>query len=160
MFYCLTNGFNSQEKRSYDREDLRDRTNDFENYPISIDYFRDGVGDLNKTLYIVQEFDKAYPHQAFPLLHLGDIYLHLGRSEGALPPLLESIQFERTASSYGQALIALTRLNRLDEAKKLIQESRARKIEEIILDAHCLPGIRRLWRSNTIHSLNYQMQFV
>jgi eukaryotic-like serine/threonine-protein kinase len=113
--------------------ELLDRVSDPENYAISSVYFRDGVGNFDKAIEILQRWNQAYPHQALPLLNLGFIYTGwLGRHEEALAPILECLRLEPTSISYEGAIRAYCGLNRLDEARTLIQEARARKIDHPI----------------------------
>jgi eukaryotic-like serine/threonine-protein kinase len=117
-------------KKAYE---LRDRVTEFENYSICNVYFRDGVGDYDKAIEILRRWNQAYPRQAFALLNLGMIYTGwLHRYEEALAPLLESLQLEPMLASYEGVCRTYIGLNRLDEARKLIQEARARKIDHPI----------------------------
>ena len=109
--------------------ELRDQVSDRENYLVSIDYYRDALGDYSKTLQLVQLWNQAYPHKADSLLHLGDIYARRGQYDESVAPLMESIQLEPTFGSYGRLLISLIRLNRLNDAKRIIRDARAHKID-------------------------------
>jgi tetratricopeptide (TPR) repeat protein len=114
--------------------ELRDRVTEFERYSISNVYFRDGLWDFTKALEILQRWNLAYPHKAFPLFILGIFYTGwLGQYEEALPLLQESLQLEPTALSYEGVIRTYYLLNRLDEARKLIQEARSRKIENVFI---------------------------
>ena len=113
-------------KKGYE---LRDRVSDVENYAISNVYYRDGVGDLDKALQICRQWNQAYPRQTLPLLNIYQIYYLLKRYEDALAPLREAQQLEGTALSYGNLIGSYMSLNRLDEARTMIQEARSQKID-------------------------------
>jgi eukaryotic-like serine/threonine-protein kinase len=113
-------------KKSYE---LRDRANEMENYLISIVYYREGLGDLDKALEIAQQLNQSYPHQAYPLLFLGHVYGMLGQAEKAIAPIFESIKLEPNAVSLGAAVQFCLATNRLDQAKTIIQDARNQKME-------------------------------
>jgi eukaryotic-like serine/threonine-protein kinase len=110
--------------------ELRDRVSEFENYAISNVYYRDCVGNYNKALQVTQRWDQAYPHKALPLFNMASLYGNwLGRYDEALAPILESLRLEPSTAMYANALDGYLALNRLDEAKAIIQEARARKMD-------------------------------
>jgi tetratricopeptide (TPR) repeat protein/predicted Ser/Thr protein kinase len=113
-------------RRAYE---LRSRVSEVENYLISINYFRDGLLDYDKALQVIQQWNRAYPHRAMPLYFLGDIYAMLGRYQEAVAPILESISLEPTNISIISAIYHCLLANRQDEARRIIQEARARKID-------------------------------
>jgi eukaryotic-like serine/threonine-protein kinase len=108
--------------------ELRDRVSEYESYAISNVYYRDGIGHLGKALQISQRWTQAYPHQALPLFNLGFNYQRLSLYEEALAPLLESLRLEPKPGIYANVIDTYLELNRLDEAKTIIQEALARKI--------------------------------
>jgi eukaryotic-like serine/threonine-protein kinase len=114
-------------KKAYE---LRSHVSDPEGYTISMIYYRDCLGDYEKALQIVQQWNQAYPHHASPLLSMGDMYLNrLGRYNESLEPLQESLKIEPLALASRNAIVACLELNRLDEAKTIIKEALDRKID-------------------------------
>jgi eukaryotic-like serine/threonine-protein kinase len=113
-------------KKSYE---LRDRANELENYYISIVYYRDGLGDLDKALQIAQQLNQDYPHQAYPLFFLSHIYILLSQSEKAVAPILESIKLGPNAVSISAAVGICLETNRLEQAKTVIQDARKQKMD-------------------------------
>ncbi len=114
-------------KRAYE---LRGRVSDAENYSISFVYYRDAIGDLEKALEIEQRCKQAYPNKALTFFEIGYLQSMLGRHEEALASTLESIRLEPTVISYLRAMSNYLALNRLDEARAMIQEARARKMDQ------------------------------
>jgi eukaryotic-like serine/threonine-protein kinase len=114
-------------KKAYE---LRSHLSDPESRAVSMIYYRDCLGDYEKALQIIQQWNQAYPQHALPLLNMGDLYLNrLGRYDQALEPLKESLKVERLAIVYRNAIVACIELNRLDEAKALIKEALDRKVD-------------------------------
>jgi len=67
---------------------------------------------------------------------LGYIYLLLDRYQEALPPLIEALRLEPTSILYERVSAVYLMLNRLDEARMIIQEAQARKIDSPSFDYH------------------------
>ncbi len=114
-------------KRAYE---LRDRVSDAENYSVSFVYYRDAIGDVEKALEIEQRCNQAYPNRALTSFEIGYLQRMLGRHEEALASMLESIRLEPTVISYAGAINNYLALNRLDEARAMIQEAQARKMDQ------------------------------
>ncbi len=113
-------------KKAYE---LRDRVSEIESFSISNCYYAFGIGDYDKSLQIAQQWNKIYPRDPNALFWMTYIYGRLGRAEEALPPALDLIRLEPTPVLYTQGLWMYVWLNRLDEAKAIIRDARARNMD-------------------------------
>jgi tetratricopeptide (TPR) repeat protein/predicted Ser/Thr protein kinase len=109
---------------------LRERVSTRENFNISARYYESVVGDIQKSRQSFELWAQTYPQDPLPLDGLGNQYLILGQYPQALEKLLEE---ERVAQgnnfNYGNLVAAYLNLNRLEEAKAVIEKALARKLE-------------------------------
>jgi serine/threonine protein kinase/tetratricopeptide (TPR) repeat protein len=113
-------------RRSYE---LRDRVSGVERFLISAVYHDKFTGDYDKYLQIGQRFKQDYPHNYRASIVLMSVNLLLGRFDEGLAHSLEAIRLNPNASAYWAASEAFLYLNRLDEARAIIQEARVRKCD-------------------------------
>jgi len=110
--------------------DRRDRASERENLYISSHYYENVTHDLNRTAQIYDLWRSTYPRDVVPAVNLGSIYNALGQPEKALPELMDARRLDPdSAFVYSNLALAYLDLNRLDEAKSVIDEGRARGID-------------------------------
>ena len=109
---------------------LRDRVSTRESFHIASDYHDVVNGDLQKSDEVYQLWAQTYPQDRIPLDRLGNNYLFRGQYPQALEVLLEE---KRIAHSdyynYVNLAAAYVSLNRLREARLVIEEAMARNLE-------------------------------
>jgi eukaryotic-like serine/threonine-protein kinase len=110
---------------------LREHASEREKLEITADYYSLVTGELDKAAQAYQEMLENYPRFVVAHLDLGSIYAAQG-------------QYERATESYRQGLIpdnfapyaglgnSLTSLQRFDEARQIIHEAQARKLDNHI----------------------------
>jgi serine/threonine protein kinase/tetratricopeptide (TPR) repeat protein len=108
---------------------LRDRVSEREKYRIASMYYNLVTGELEQASQAYELWAKSYPQDAIPPGNLGDIYLKLGQYEKALAETEQSQRLEPDVVGYSNLAATYLALNRLDAAKKTIEEAQEGKFE-------------------------------
>ena len=119
-------------KKAYD---LRDRVSDREKYRISAFYFQYVTGEVEKATEAYELWAKTYPRDMVPHTNLGFIYNTLGQYEKSAAETEESQKLEPTLTGFGNLAGNYLSLNRFDDARKVLQDAQARKLDGLILRA-------------------------
>jgi tRNA A-37 threonylcarbamoyl transferase component Bud32/predicted Zn-dependent protease len=110
--------------------DLRQRVSERENYSISASYHSIVTEDLEKADQICELWAQSYPGDETAPGILGNNYMLQGKWEPALPVSLESLRLDPTDGiSYANLAQIYIALNRLNDAKAILDQAQARKIE-------------------------------
>jgi eukaryotic-like serine/threonine-protein kinase len=107
---------------------LRDRTSEREKYRISEIYHGFVTGDLQKQIEALELWKQIYPADNAARNELAIIYASLGQFEKALKESQESLDPDY-ANSYANLALTYIELNRLDDAKKVLEQAQARKLD-------------------------------
>jgi tetratricopeptide (TPR) repeat protein len=107
---------------------LRDRASEPEKYRISEIYYQLVTGDLQKATEALELWKQIYPADNAARNELAMIYARLGQFEKALKESQESLDPDY-ANSYANLARTYIELNRLDDAKKVLEQARARKLD-------------------------------
>jgi len=109
---------------------LRDRVSIREGFYIASAYHDVVTGDLQKADEVYQLWARTYPQDRIPLDFLGNNHLFRGQYPQALEVLLEEKRLAQSGYfNYVNLGIAYVSLNRLGEARRVIEEALARKLE-------------------------------
>jgi tetratricopeptide (TPR) repeat protein len=109
----------------------RDRVSERERLEISAFYYRNVTGEFDKSLAVTELFNRTYPRDASAHYLLGNWYRDTGQYEKALEPYREASRLDPTwRLTYRNLGLALIRLDRLDEAKEVIERALARKLDD------------------------------
>jgi tetratricopeptide (TPR) repeat protein len=109
--------------------ELRDRVSDRERFFISWRYYRDATQAWDKALELARSWTATYPREAFAFNSLGNALIRFGQFEQSLEPLREAIRLDpRFVPPYGNLAASLFALNRLDEARGVLQQARDRRL--------------------------------
>jgi len=123
---------------------LRDRVSEHEKYRVAALYYTVVTGELEQAIQVYEIWAKSYPQDEVPPGNLGAIYSNLGQYEKALTESQESLRLEPNDSiSYGNLTGIFLALNRLEDARKAIEQARERKLD-----------------GDTLHWVSYQMAFL
>ncbi len=110
--------------------ELRDRVSERERLYISAGHYDNVTGEVEKYLETLELWKRTYPRDASPPNNLAVKYNELGSFDKALAEAREAIRLNpNSASGYSLAAAALVGLNRFDEAKKIIGDAQAQKLE-------------------------------
>jgi tetratricopeptide (TPR) repeat protein len=114
--------------------DLRDHASELEKYYITSHYYDNVLGDLEKSHEVYNLWAQAYPRDAIPPNNLGAQYQFLGQYDKALPKGLQAVRLEPgTIFGYEVAAGSYIALDRLDEAKAILNQAQAHKLEDAVL---------------------------
>jgi tetratricopeptide (TPR) repeat protein/predicted Ser/Thr protein kinase len=109
--------------------DLRDRVSEREKYRISSMYYQTVTGELEQASQVYELWAKSYPQDAVPQGNLGVIYAELGQYEKSVVATEESQRLERTAVGYLNLAQDYLYVNRVDDARKTIEEAQEKKFD-------------------------------
>ena len=99
---------------------------------ISWRYYRDATQAWDKGLELSRSWSAAYPRESTAFNSLGLAAWSLGKYQQAIDPLRESIRLDPKFFAPRLNLVwTLTALNRFAEARKVVDETRAAKIDHI-----------------------------
>jgi serine/threonine protein kinase/tetratricopeptide (TPR) repeat protein len=110
--------------------ELRDRVSERERLYISAGYYDNVTGELEKYLETLELWKRTYQRDAAPHNNLAVKYNELGLFDKALEAAREAIRLNpSSASGYSLLAAAFVGLNRFDEAKEIIGQALAKKLE-------------------------------
>jgi len=114
--------------------ELREHASEREKLAITAGYYQNVTGELEEAAQTFQEFTETYPRRARAHLDLGLVYAEQGEYEKAAGAYRESLRLAPDNVAPYEALgNALLALQRFDEARQIIHEAQARKLDEYIL---------------------------
>ena len=103
--------------------DLRDRASDHENLAISSFYYQQ-TNQIDKALANYEQYQKSYPRDSRAWLNAGSLHSAIGDFDKSLTENLEALRLEpEQANGYQNAAVAYMALNRLDEAKAILNSA-------------------------------------
>lgn len=110
--------------------ELRERVSEWEKYAIESRYKNSVVGDLAEARQVYVLWAQTYPRDNIPISVLYEIDQKLGQHEIALADARDSIRLDpESASSYDDLSGAYIALNRLEEARTVIQQAQERQFD-------------------------------
>jgi len=108
--------------------ELRDRATEHEKLYITEHYYADS-GQLDKGIAALELYKQTYPRDSVPYTNLALIYMRLGQFENALQNARLGVQIDPdTANGYTNMAQAFIALDRLDEAKAILNEALHRNL--------------------------------
>jgi len=118
-------------KKAYE---LRERGTERERFSIESTYYQSVAGDLEKAAQVNEQRKQTYPRDLAPYINLGVIDSAMGRLEPALAHDLEALQLETgTAAVYANLSYDYLNLDRLAEAKAVLEQAHGKKLDESLL---------------------------
>jgi tetratricopeptide (TPR) repeat protein len=110
--------------------ELRDRVSERERLYIAAGYYDNVTGELDKYLETLELSKRTYPRDASPHNNLAVKYNELGLFDKALEEAPEAIRLNpSSASGYSILAGAFLGLNRVDEAKQVVAQAQAQKLD-------------------------------
>ncbi len=108
--------------------DLRDRASEKERLYITAHYYADS-GQLERGMAAYELYRQTYPRDSVPYNNLSLTFYALGQFDKALENGLEAVRLDPDSTfAYGAAAEAYVALNRLDEAKAILNTALQRKV--------------------------------
>ena len=114
-------------KKAYD---LRDRVSEKERLRISADYYALVTGELEKEAQTYRLWIQSYPRDAIPHGNLGYNFICLGQYDKSVAETQEAQRLDpNSIVSYGNLAQTFLALNRTDDAKAMLEQALARKLD-------------------------------
>jgi len=114
--------------------ELRDRASEREKLNITADYYLNVTGELDKAAQTFQEHIDTYPRDGKGYDELGTVYAEQGRYEKAVEMARRGLSLDPdNVSPYANLGYYLLALQRFDEARQIIGEAQARKLDDYLL---------------------------
>src|SRR5437867_1517778 len=102
-------------------------------YRVASLYYSYVTGELEQASQVYELWAKSYGQDMVPRNNLGDIYAQLGQYEKSVTETQEGLRLEPSIVGYSNLVGDYLALNRLDDAKKAIEQAQARKLEGDLL---------------------------
>jgi DNA-binding winged helix-turn-helix (wHTH) protein/tetratricopeptide (TPR) repeat protein len=112
--------------------ELRDRVSEPERFWITSQYFR-VTGQIEKVPPVCQAWGERYPRNWSPHNLMGSAYLRLGQSENALSEHQQACRLSKNALSIAGLTTAYIRLDRLLDAKALLEGALSQNADQLFL---------------------------
>ena len=114
---------------------LRDRVSERERYRISAFYFQHVTGEVEKATEAYELWAKSYPRDMVPPGNLGVIHSALGQYDKAIAETETQTKLEATLSGYGNLAGLYVNVNRIEDARRIIDEARQKGFDGLGLRA-------------------------
>ncbi len=114
---------------------LRDRVSERERYRISAFYFDKVTGEIEKATEAYELWAKSYPLDMVPHGNLGNIYTALGQYDKAIVETETQQKLEQTIVGYGNLAGLYIAVNRLDDARRALQEAQQKGFDGLVIRA-------------------------
>jgi eukaryotic-like serine/threonine-protein kinase len=116
--------------------ELRDRVSEREKFYISSLYYDSVTGELDKSIETLEVWRRTYPRDDAPVNNLGFAYERVGELEKAAAEYRAAVPLDpQSAIPYQNLGRVLLAVNRPDEAKAVLEEAVAKKLDYINTDA-------------------------
>jgi eukaryotic-like serine/threonine-protein kinase len=113
---------------------LRDHASEREKLAITADYYQNVTGELNKAAEAYAELVANYPRDFGGLTNLGVVYAPLGLYQKAVDVTKEAIAIApESVESYEDLANFMLALQRVDEARQIIGEMEAKKMDNFAM---------------------------
>ena len=110
---------------------LSSRITAHEKLDVSGTYYLFATRELDKAIEALQLWEKTYPNDPYAPINLGSAYLQAGQYEQCAAPTRRAIGIDPNASvAYSNLAICLVSLDRLDSAKKVVDEAFSRTLDD------------------------------
>jgi eukaryotic-like serine/threonine-protein kinase len=111
---------------------LREHVSEWERLQITVSYYSNVTGEVDKAAQACQEGIQAYPRDGRAYWQLGNAYASLGQWEKATEAYSDSLRIAPDQDIYGVLLQGFLALQQFDKARQGIQEVEAEKLEDSI----------------------------
>jgi serine/threonine protein kinase/predicted Zn-dependent protease len=115
---------------------LRERVSELEKLRISYFYYSFVTGEVDKSIEVLELYRRTYPRDPRAPTNLSDRYLRIGQFEKAAEAAREGIRLNPNGViGYLNLADAFIHLNRLAEAKAVIEQAQQQKLDATLLRA-------------------------
>jgi eukaryotic-like serine/threonine-protein kinase len=110
----------------------REHVSEWERLQITVSYYSNVTGEVDKAAQACQEGIQAYPRDGRAYWQLGNAYASLGQWEKATEAYSDSLRIAPDQDIYGVLLQGFLALQQFDKARQGIREVEAEKLEDSI----------------------------
>jgi serine/threonine protein kinase/Tfp pilus assembly protein PilF len=129
--------------------ELRQRVSELEKLYIDSHYYNFVTGELEKATQVYQIWQQTYPRDMTPFANLGVLFVYTGQYEKALEASREALRLEpNSVNANGNTAQAYINLERPDEARAIIEQMQARRLEGGAMFLSTLYALA-FWRGDT-----------
>ena len=111
---------------------LREHVSEWERLQITVSYYSNVTGEVDKAAQACQEAIQAYPRDGRAYWQLGNAYASLGQWEKANEAYRDSLRIAPDQDIFGVLLSSFLALQQFDKARQEIREVEAEKLEDSI----------------------------
>ena len=112
---------------------LREHNSEREKLTISIAYYMIVTGELDKAAQTFQEEIDNYPRESRAYMNLGVVFSFQGQYEKAMENERQALRLEpNNGAAYEVLAVYLLALQHFDEARQVIHEAQARKLDALL----------------------------
>jgi eukaryotic-like serine/threonine-protein kinase len=113
--------------------ELRDHASERERLAITANYYSYVTGQLDKAAQTYQEWMDSYPRDYRAQLDLGNVYSMEGQYANAEEDYRKALQvIPDSVNPYDNLASSLLALQRFDDARQMIQQAQARKLDDFV----------------------------
>ena len=113
--------------------ELRDHTSERERLVLVAQYYENVTGEMEKSAHNFQQEIDSYPRESSGYIGVGLAFAALGRYEEAEKATRQGLRLApNRLSVYANLANCMLGLQRVDEARALVQEAQARKLDDAI----------------------------
>jgi eukaryotic-like serine/threonine-protein kinase len=110
---------------------LREHASEWERLSIAALYYRNVTGELDKAAQTYQQLIESYPRRAGSHGNLAVVFAEQGQYEKAVEVARQGLRLQPDSGAHYANLVNLTlALQRFDEARQIIDEAQARKLDD------------------------------
>jgi len=132
--YANTGEWGRGDENISEAYELRQRASEREKLFIEAQFSEFVIGDLEKALQFDELWTQTYPRDSLPLANLGSVYYLLGQHDKEAVAFQEALRLEPDAPlRYLRLAGAFATLDRLKEAKELIEQVQTKKSDSVDL---------------------------
>ena len=138
LAYCYNNSKQNELSREASKKayELRDRASEREKLYISASYYGGVTGEWDKQIEALEVWQRTYPRDWTPFNLLANRYTQVGPFDKAIENGHQAIQLNpKAAGSYVNLAVGFIGLNRFDEARDILRQALAQKLETTNLHA-------------------------
>jgi class 3 adenylate cyclase/tetratricopeptide (TPR) repeat protein len=110
--------------------ELREHGSEREKLEIIANYYQNVTGELDKAAQTYQEVIESYPRDAPSLCNLGIVFAAQGQYQKAAEVTKQALRLVPDTACYGDLVAYALDLQRFDEARRIIHDAQARKMED------------------------------
>jgi serine/threonine protein kinase/tetratricopeptide (TPR) repeat protein len=110
--------------------ELRERVSERENLTITADYYSIATGELDKAARTYEREIESYPRSPAAFGALGGVFASQGQFEKAEEFTRQAMSLAPNANWYGNLAVWTLASQRFDEARQIVREAQARKLDE------------------------------